>query len=160
MSGDGSDSAAPLEPLQSSGLASGSIDQSSQQLPLPPGNPQELADYFDGWEIIGEQQDFYDEQDCLHPSHNLASRKLETRGEDDVVVFDYSLDPDYLGHADGDLDEEGSPPAEKSSADVDIFFRVPKTELVGSKQFDHIINLAKEPQPVQSRGPRLGIMYV
>jgi len=160
MADDSGNSAAPLEPLQTSELAPGSINQSSQPSPPSPGLSQESEDLFDGWEIIGEQQAFYDEQDCLYPSHNLASEKLGARKDDDVVIFDYSLDPDYLGHADSDpLAEEGAPPG-RFSADDDIFFRVAKQELIGSKQFNQIVNPPEEPRPIQSRGSRLGIMYV
>jgi len=128
-----------------------SIHEFSQQSPLSQGS----GDYFDGWRTIGEQQDFYDEQDCLHPSLNLASEKLKTRKADDVVIFDYSLDPDYLSRVGGNPPvEEGGPLSESSGADHDRFFQVPKNELIGSEQFDQIIDLTKEPP----RGPRLGIM--
>jgi len=116
---------------------------------------QGSGEHFDDWRIIGEQQDFYDEQDCLHPSSSLASEKLKTRKEDDVVIFDYSLDPDYLSRVGGNPPvEEGGPLSESFGADHDRFFQVHKRQLTGSEQFDQIIDLTKEP----SRGPRLGIM--
>ena len=155
---DGTDSAAPLEPPGASQPAPGSNNQSSQSPPLSPGLSQELADYFDGWKTIGEQQDFYDEQDCLHPSHNLASEKLKSRKEDHVVIFDYSLNPDYLNRSDENPFEEDGSSSGHFSADDDIFFQVSKKELIGSKQFDRIINPTKEPPLTPSRGPRLGIM--
>ena len=114
--------------------------------------------YFDGWDTIGEQQDFYDEQDCLHPSHNLASEKLKSRKDDEVVIFDYSLIPDYLTVVDGNAQiEEGGPFLEYPTADDDLFFRVSKDELLGSEQFDQLIN-PKEELARLSWGPRLGIM--
>jgi len=132
------------------------------QLPQwPPPHPVSLHESgsFDGWRTIGEQQDFYDEQDCLHPSHNLASEKLNNREEDDVVIFDYSLDPHYLTLVDGDSPvEEDGPSSGLFSASDDLFFLVPKDELIESKQFDQIINPTKEPRLMLSRGPRLGIM--
>jgi len=140
-------------------LAQRSLDQSSQPPPPSPGLSQESADHLGGWKTIGEQQLFYDEQDCLHPSHNLVSEKLKTRPDDHVVIFDYSLSPDYLGHTDGStpLEEDGSSSGD-SSADDDIFFQVSKDELMKSKQFDQIINPNEESQRVLSRGSRLGIM--
>ena len=102
------------------------------------------------WQTIGEQQSFYDERDCLHPS-GLTSEKLGNRGENDVVIFDYSLDPDYLKRADGNPpgEEDAAPPGQ-SSADNDIFFQVSKNGLLESEKFDRIID--------PSREPRLGIM--
>ena len=131
---------------------------SAQSSPLPPAPSQELASRFAGWETIGEQRDFYDDQDCLDPSHHLASKKLQNRGEDDVVIFDYSLYPDYLNRAGEDPFEEGGPSSGHFSADDDIFFQVPKNELIESRQFYQIINLTKEPLLISSRGLRLGIM--
>ena len=113
-----------------------------------------MADHADGWNIIGEQRGFYDEQDCLHPSRNLASEKLSNRREDDVVIFDYSLGPNYLQPIDG----EDSPSSDQSSSGDDIFFQVPKDRLIESEQFNKIINLANEPQEILTRGQRLGIM--
>jgi len=148
----------PSEPTQTSGSALGSISQ-----PSPPSSPsQESADPFGGWKklIIREEQGFYDEQDCLHPSHNLTSKELKiNRKEDDIVIFDYSLDPDYLKHVDG------NPPAGEDaassrlfSADDDIFFRVSKNELMESKQFDQIINPSEEARQSSTQGQRLGVM--
>jgi len=133
-------------------LAPRSVDQSRQLSPQSPEPSQEPADHLDGWRTIGEQQPFYDEQDCLHPSHNLVSGKLKTRTDDHVVIFDYSLNPDYPGHADG-----GTPVGEggDSSADDDMFFRVSKNELIESKQFDQIINPDEESSLSRAR---LGIM--
>ena len=120
--------------------------------------PQE-SDSFNGWKIIGEQRSFYDEQDCLHPSRNLASEKLNSRREDDVVIFDYSLDPNYLTLVDGDSPvEEDSPSSGRFSASDDLFFLVPQDKLIESKQFDQIINPTNEHRLILSRGPRLGIM--
>ena len=120
---------------------------------------QASAGRFGGWRTIGEQQGFYDEQDCLYPSRNLASEKLEAREEDDVVIFDYSLDPDYLSRVGGNPPvEEGSPLSESFDADRDMFFQVPKNEFIRSEQFDQIINPTKEPQEIPPRGPRLGII--
>ena len=140
-------------------LAPRSVDQSPQLSPQAPEPSQGPADHLDGWTTIGEQQLFYDEQDCLHPSHNLVSEKLKTRPDDHVVIFDYSLSPDYLGHTDGStpLEEDGSSSGD-SSADDDIFFQVSKNELMKSKQFGQIINPNEESQRVLSRGSRLGIM--
>ena len=158
MADDGTDSAALLEPPKASQLPPGLRNQSSRPPPLSPKLSREPVDYFDGWRTIGEQQDFYNEQDCLHPSHNLTSGRLKLRNEHDVVIFDYSLYPDYLNRADEDPFEEGGPSSGHFSADDDIFFQVSKNELIGSKQFDQIINLTKEPLQISSRGLRLGIM--
>jgi len=139
--------------------ASRSVDQTPQLSPLPPRPSQESAGHPGGWKTIGEQLDFYDEQDCLRPSHNLVSEKLKTRTEDHVVIFDYSLNPDYLGRADGNtpVEERGPPPGNSRGGD-DIFFQVSKNELIESKQFDQIINPDKESPRMLARGPRLGIM--
>ncbi|PUU80824.1 hypothetical protein B9Z19DRAFT_682159 [Tuber borchii] len=154
--------------------SSGSIAQFSQRSPLnpvlsleprpfpqlttelqPSQQPHESAAPSFGWQTIGERQDFYDERDCLHPSFNLVIEKLNNRGADDVVIFDYSLDPDYLT-LDGDSsDEEDGPPLEHSSADDDLFFRVSRNELLESEEFGQIIG-SSERRP--SRGPRLGII--
>ncbi|PUU82950.1 hypothetical protein B9Z19DRAFT_1190011 [Tuber borchii] len=159
MADDGIDSAALLEPPRASQPPPESTNQSSRPPPLSPEHSRESVDYFEGWKNIGEQQDFYDEQDCLHPSHNnLASEKLNTRRDDHIVIFDYSLNPDYLNRADGNPFEEGSPSSEHFSADDDIFFQVSKNELIESKQFDQIINITKEPPLIPSRGQRLGII--
>lgn len=149
-------SAILLVPPQTSKPVPGSVNQSSQPSLLSPVLSQ---DHLQGWEIIGEQQDFYNEQDCLRPHHNLASEKLKTRKEDDVVIFDYSLDPGYGRCVDGNpLVEVGGPLPGHSSADDSIFFRVSKEELIGSKQFNQTINPTKEPRLILSRGPRLAIM--
>ena len=75
------------------------------------------------------------------------------------MIFDYSLDPDYLKSA------ERYPPVEEGAAspgpfgvDDDIFFQVSKNQLIGSKQFDQIINPSNEPRLTVSRGPRLNVM--
>jgi len=148
---------APADPHSAPGPSAEPIHESSQPPQQSPTPPQELADRFAGWETIDEQRAFYDERDCLDPSHNLSSKTLK-RNEDNVVIFDYSLDPDYPSRADGNTPaEEGGPSPGHFSAE-DIFFQVPKHELIESKQFDQIINPAKEPQLIRSRGPRLGIM--
>lgn len=110
-----------------------------------------------GWQTIGEQRGFYDEQDCLDPNHNLASDELQNRKEDDVVIFDYFLDPDYLTCASGNpnpLVEGGCPSSRQFNPDNGIFFQVSKNELIKSKQFDRIINSP----PLSEGGPRLGVM--
>ncbi|PUU79843.1 hypothetical protein B9Z19DRAFT_1124532 [Tuber borchii] len=143
MADSGANPAAPLEPLQASEIGRGPISQPSlQSLPS-----QESADHVDGWEIIGEQQDFYDERDCLHPSYSLASGKLKNRKVDDVVIFGYSLDPDYLKNEDGNPPTESATSSRPFSADDDIFFRMPKNELKEPEQFDRLL-----------QGLRLGIM--
>ncbi|PUU82949.1 hypothetical protein B9Z19DRAFT_1061381 [Tuber borchii] len=108
-----------------------------------------------GWQTIGEQRDFYDERDCLDPSHDLASDKLKTRNENDVVIFDYSLSPDYLNRTSGSppVEEGGSSPGHPS-ADNAVFFQVSKNDLIKSEHFDQIINSP----PLLSRGARLGII--
>ena len=131
----------------------------SQSWPLPPVPSQELAYHFAGWETIGEQRDFYDDRDCLDPGHHLASEKLQNRGENDVVIFDYSLDPDYLSPARGNPPvEESGPSSRRFGADDDIFCRVPKNGLIESNQFSQIINPGRESPQIQSPGTRLGIM--
>ena len=83
---------------------------------------------------------------------------LRAKKEDHIVIFDYYLSPNYLNRADGNSFEEGGPSSGYFSVDDDIFFQVPKNELVESRQFDQIINLAKEPSLIPSRRQRLGIM--
>ena len=146
---------AQLDPPQAPGSALGSAGQPSKQSPPSSGS----ADHVDHWKIIGEQQGFYVEQDCLHPRSNLASKKLSSRKEDDVVIFNYSLDPDYLKHVDGNLlVEEGRPSSEQFSAEDDIFFQMPKDNLIESAQFNRIVNPTNEPQEILAEGQRLGIM--
>ena len=151
--------AAPGGFLFAPGPSAGPSRRLSQSSPLPPAPSQELASRFAGWEIIGEQRDFYDDRDCLDPSHHLASEKLQNRGEDDVLIFDYSLDPDYLSPAPGNPPgEEGSPSSRYFGVDDDIFFRVPKNKFIRSNQFDQIINPGRESLQILARGARLGIM--
>ena len=156
MADPGANPAAPSEPPQTPEPAPGSINQPSPQ--SPPS--MEPADPLDGWEklIIRGEQDFYDEQDCLHPSYNLASEELKkNRKEDDVVIFNYSLDPDYLKGVDGNpLAGEGAAPSGRFSADDDIFFRVSENELM--EKFDQIINPLNEARQSLIQGQRLGIM--
>ena len=129
MSNPNASHEAQLEPPQAPGSALGSTGQPPQQPPPSQG----LADHVNRWEIIGEQQGFYDEQDCLQPSRNLASEKLSNRGEDDVVIFNYSLDPEYLKGVDGNLlVEEGGSSSEHFSAEDDIFLQMPKDNLIKS----------------------------
>ncbi|CUS12900.1 unnamed protein product [Tuber aestivum] len=106
-----------------------------------------------GWKTIGGQRECYDEGDCLNPSHSLVSEKLRERGEDDVVIFDYSLNPDYLSARDEDFGD-----ADYEDSDYDVFFRVPKDGLMGSDQLEQIVDQAREPRPMPSQGPRLGII--
>ena len=91
-------------------------------------------------------------------SHNLVSDKLKTRREDDVVIFDYSLNPGYLKHFDRNLSKEDSQLEGLFSEDDDIFFQVSKDRFIGSEQFNQIINLTRGPPLIQSGEPRLGIM--
>lgn len=120
--------------------------------PLDPSSPAKpLADHFSGWQTIGGQRGFCDERDYLDPSHNFTSQKLRARKKDDVVIFNYSLNPLHLGRADGSLlAEEGGPSSGHFNAADGIFFQVPKNELIESKQFVQTINPRQE--------PRLGIM--
>ena len=116
-------------------------------LPQLPPLSHESADFFGGWQTISGQRGFRDERDYLDPSHNLASKKLRARKEDDVVIFNYSLNPPCLSSADGNTPaEEGGPSSGHFSATDDIFFRVPKNELIESKQFVQIINSPQEPR--------------
>jgi len=135
----------------------GSTHQPSKVPMLPPKLARGSHDHF-GWEAIGEQPDFYDERGCLHPSHNLVSEKLKNRREDDVVIFDYSLNPDYLKRVDRNAFEGGGLSAGLFSEDDDIFFQVSKDRLKDSKQFDEIINHTRALPLIQSPEPRLGIM--
>ena len=153
------DFAATLDPHSPPESSAGSIHEVLKQSPPSPSISKESPASFAGWRTIGEQQDFYDEQDCLDPSHSLTCDKLGGRTEDDVVIFDYSLDPEYLSQASGNPSvEEGGPSSRFFEADNDIFFRVPKNGLLESKQFDQIINPTEEPRLMLSRGSRLGIM--
>jgi len=154
MEGLGTNSAAPLDSSSSIGSSAGSIHQTSQTPPPPPTLPHGLPDHLKGWETIHDQRDFYDERDFLHPSCNLTSQKLRSRKEDGVVIFDYSL-----SCKDGGPPVEGGGPSSgHSSGHDDIFFQVPKSKLVESRQFNQIINPTKEPRLMQSLGPRLSIM--
>ncbi|PUU79855.1 hypothetical protein B9Z19DRAFT_1080740 [Tuber borchii] len=148
--------AAPLGSLFTPEPSAGPSQILPQSWPLP---SRELASRFAGWITIGEQRDFYDDRDCLDPCHHLASEKLQYRGEDDVVIFDYSLDPDYLSPARGNPPvEEGGPSSRRFGANDDIFFRVPKNKFIRSNQFDQIINPGRESPQIPSRGARLGII--
>ena len=154
MEDAGTNSAALPDSGSSLESAVGSIHQ-PPQTPLPPPTfPHESPDHFDDWKTIHEQQDFYDEKDLLLPSCNLKSQKLSNRKEDDVVIFDYSLSSKDGNPPVG----EGGPSSGRSSSHDDIFFRVPRGEFIESRQFNQIINPAKEPGLIQSRGPRLCIM--
>ena len=150
--------AAPPSPTQTPEPAMGPAGQPSPS--SPPS--QELADPLEGWKklITREEQGFYDEQDCLHPSHNLASEELgENRKEDDVVIFGYSLDQDYLGRVDGNPPTGGDAASSRRfSVDDDIFFRVSRNKLIESKQFVQIINPPKEARQSLTQEQRLGIM--
>ncbi|KAG0128935.1 hypothetical protein HOY82DRAFT_522130 [Tuber indicum] len=137
-------------------MADSGTDSAPQTRLTPETSPKlvlqrpESAD--DSWKIIGEQQAFYDEQDCLYPGYNLASNKLEGRG-DHVVIFNYSLHPGYLSRVDGDPPVEGpAPPLGPFSGDDDIFYPVPKDKLINSVEFNQIIN----PTPLPEQ--RLGII--
>ncbi|PUU82945.1 hypothetical protein B9Z19DRAFT_965998 [Tuber borchii] len=152
-------SSTPPSPRSAPGSSARPIRGSSQPSRQPPAPSPELADRFADWKAVSEQRDFYDERDCLDTSYNLVFCKPGERTEDDVVIFDYSLDPDCLNHADGNTPvEEGSPSSGHFSADGDIFFQMPKNEFIESRQFGQIINPIKEPLPIRSRGPRLGII--
>ena len=154
----GINSAALLGSQSNSEPSARSIHELSQPSPPSPALPEESPTGSTGWELINEERASYDGRDCLDPSYNLISERLANRGEDDVVIFDYSLNPDYQGRVDGDPPvERGGPSSERFSANDDIFFRVYKNELVMSKQFDRIIN-STQPRPPQSWGPRLGVM--
>ena len=73
------------------------------------------------------------------------------------MIFDYSLNPDYQDRVDKDLPTQGGGPSSEHSSADNIFFRVPKNELVIFKQFDRIINYTK-PRLAQSWRPWLGVM--
>ncbi|KAG0128939.1 hypothetical protein HOY82DRAFT_621337, partial [Tuber indicum] len=124
----------------------GSTHQSLRSPPLPAPS----------WETINEREDFYDVQDLLDLSRGLTSERLKDRREDDVVIFDYSLDPSYLRG--GPPAEEGGPSSGSSSTDDDLLFRVSKNRLIESDQFDQIINSAEVPVSTLSRGSRLGVV--
>lgn len=145
-------SAASLDHHSAPGPSAGAIRESPEP---PPASAQGSAGLPSGWQTISEQRDFYDERDCLDPSHGLASDKLKNRNEDDVVIFDYPLNPDYLTCTSGSPPvEEGGPSPGHFSADNAIFFQVSKNELIESEKFDQIINSP----PLLSRGARLGVM--
>ncbi|PUU79853.1 hypothetical protein B9Z19DRAFT_1063928 [Tuber borchii] len=153
--------AAPAGLLFASGPSAGPSHRLSQSSPLPPPPSQELASRFAGWETIGEQRNFYDDRDCLDPCYHLTNEKLKNRGEDDVVIFDYSLDPNYLSPARGNPPvEEGGPSSRRFGADDDIFFRVPKNKFIRSNQFDQIINPGRESPQIPSRGARLEVKFI
>ncbi|PWW79095.1 hypothetical protein C7212DRAFT_360616 [Tuber magnatum] len=102
----------------------------------PVGLPGPTPKPSTGWETIAQQPHFYDDQDCLHPGHKLTGEKLNNRKADDVVIFDYSLCPDYLS--------EGGPSSGDPNPDNDALFKVSKDKLMESDQFDQIINPAKK----------------
>lgn len=147
----GTNSAAPLNPRSTTESFAGAIHKLSQRSPPSPALPEEPPTGFAGWETINEERASYDGRNCLDSSHNLTSEKLGNRREDEVVIFDYSLNSDHPPV------ERGGPSSERFSAGSDIFFRVSKNGLVMSKQFDRIINPTK-PRLPQSWGPRLGVM--
>ena len=93
------------------------------------------------WQTIGEQQNYYDERDCLHPS-GLTNEKLRGRGKNDVVIFDYSLD---LG--DGDPPAEGRGLSSGHPNSGDRFFQMSKNDFMSPEKFDQIV----EPQLTLSR---------
>jgi len=147
----------PLDPLTSLEPPAGSAHKPPPQLPPLPA-PREPATHFADWKTIHAQRSFYDEHDLLHPSYSLTSEELENRGADEVVIFDYSLAPSSLCGVDGNCTVEGwGSSSGRLSAD-DRFLRAHKDMLIESEQFNQIVNPTKEPQPIQSRGPRLGIM--
>ena len=156
MNPPGTNSTAPPGTCPTHERSAGS-DHQSLQVPSPV-LVQEPLDRFNGWKTIGEQEEFYHEQDCLHPSHTLVSEKLKSRREDDVVIFDYSLDPHYLSRADGNPFEESDSSSGHFSEEEDIFFPVSKDRLIESEQFDRIISPMKDPLLIRSRGLRLAIM--
>ena len=146
-------STAPLDTNSTPKPSVGSIHKSSQALPPSPARAEESPDHFHGWKTISEQQGFYDEEGFLYPSYNLTSEKLKDRKEDDVMIFNYSLNC-----ADGNSPvERGGLSSRNFSEDDDIFFLVPKDALIGSEQFGQAINPEKEPRLMQSR-ERLAIM--
>ncbi|KAG0633175.1 hypothetical protein HOY80DRAFT_1141619 [Tuber brumale] len=116
------------------------------QQPSPPLPPL-------SWEALNEQKDFYDVQELVDPSPGLTNEKLKGRKEDDVVIFDYSLDPRYLRR--GLTAEEGGPSSRSSSADDDLFLQVSKNRLMEPDQFDRIINSTREPLLTLPGGSRL-----
>jgi len=147
----GKDSATPRDASSALGPPLESTHQSSQA-PPPPTLAQESPDRFDGWETVGGQQDFYDEEGFLYPSYSLTSEKLKDRKEDDVVIFDYSL-----SRADGNPPvEENGPSSGRFEVD-DRFFQVPKDRLVESEQFNQVISATERPRLTQPRA-RLSIM--
>ncbi|PUU82947.1 hypothetical protein B9Z19DRAFT_253988 [Tuber borchii] len=77
MGDPGTNSAGPSGPRLTLEPSAGSIHELSQLSPLSPTPPQESLTRFTDWETIGEQRDFYNEKDCLHSNHNLASEKLK-----------------------------------------------------------------------------------
>lgn len=154
----GTNSAAPLNPRSTTQSFAGAIHKLSQPSPPSPTLFEESPTGFAGWEPTNEERASYDGRNCLDSSHNLTSERLGNRRKDEVVIFDYSLNPDHQGRLGGDPPvERGGPSSERFSAGSDIFFRVSKNGLVMSKQFDRIINPTK-PRPPQSWGPRLGVM--
>ena len=143
----------PLDHRSTLESSLGSTPGSSQALPQPPALAHESPDSSESWKTISEQQEFYDEKDFLYPSCNLTSENLKNREEGDVVIFDYSLNG-----TNGNPEVEGGGSSSRRFSEDDRFFLVPKDKLIGSKQFNQIINPAKEPQPIRSWGPRLAIM--
>ncbi|KAG0641316.1 hypothetical protein HOY80DRAFT_1135348 [Tuber brumale] len=157
MIGDlGSNSAAPAEPRPILEPLPGFVHQLPQASPPSPALSRGSATGAAGWESISEQEGFYDEQDFLCPGNRLASGNLKNRGEDDVVIFDYSIRPDYLCRVGGDtLIERGGPSSGHISAGDDLFFLVFKNMLIESKEFGQITEASRL---MLSRGPRLGII--
>ncbi|PUU79595.1 hypothetical protein B9Z19DRAFT_1081323 [Tuber borchii] len=150
----GTNSTTPLDHRSTLESSLGSTLRSSEGLPQPPTLAHESSDRFNSWKTIGEQQEFYDEKDFLYPNCNLTSEELKNRKENDVVIFDYSLNG-----TDGNPEvEAGGPSSRRFSEEDDIFFLVPKDKLIGSKEFNQIINPRTEPQLIRSRGPRLAII--
>ncbi|PUU82957.1 hypothetical protein B9Z19DRAFT_1061389 [Tuber borchii] len=155
----GTNSAAPLDPRSTREPSAGSVHELSQLSPLLPQLSPGSEDGFADWETIGERRGFYDEQDFLNPSYSLASEKLKNRKEDDVVIFDYPIDPNYLSCLGGNPPVEGGGPSlGRVNGDTERFFRAPRDKLVESEQFNRVINSTKEPRLAQPKGLRLGII--
>ncbi|RPB03053.1 hypothetical protein L873DRAFT_1841385 [Choiromyces venosus 120613-1] len=124
--------------------------------------PQRSGENLSVWDKIDDEQPrFYDEQDCLHSSLSLLSKKLKEkkRGENHVVIFNYSLKLNYLGWVDSSIERSSSENEGQFDTEDDRFCVVSKDALIESTEFGQITNLdARELDSTVSRGTRLGII--
>ena len=146
MDGPSRTLAVPLDPPTSLEPPAGSAH------PAPPREPAPHD-----WKTIHSQRSFYDEHDFLH-RFNLTLKELDNRGTHEAVLFDISVAPSSPGGVDGNCTAEGRGSSSGRLRADRRLLRAPKDMLIESEQFNQMVNPKKDSQPIQSHGPRLGIM--